>query len=85
MRVQGLGYRVQGSWYMVHDLGFRVQGSVFRVQDLRGLRPAPARTGRARFGMKLEPMLGSTALYREDVCWNTSSELSRLRFEGLGC
>ena len=31
--------------------------------------------GRARLGMTLEPLIGSTALYREDVSWNTSSEL----------
>ena len=36
----------------------------------------PARPGRARLGMMLEPLLGSTALYRADVSWNTSSELS---------
>jgi len=33
-----------------------------RVWDLR-----PARPGRARLGMTLEPLLGSTALYRADV------------------
>ena len=31
---------------------------------------------RARLGMTLEPLLGSTALYRADVSGNTSSELS---------
>ena len=31
--------------------------------------------GRARLGMTLKPLLDSTALYREDVSWNTSSEL----------
>ena len=36
----------------------------------------PARPRRARLGMTLEPLLGSTALYRADVSWNTSSELS---------
>jgi len=28
--------------------------------------------------MTLEPLLGSTALYRADVSWNTFSELSAL-------
>ena len=36
--------------------------------------PRPARPGRARLGMTLEPLLGSTALHRADVSWNTSSE-----------
>ena len=47
---------------------------------LRGLRPT--RPGRARLGMTLEPLLGSTALYRADVSWNTSSLLSLLRQGG---
>ena len=42
---------------------------------IRGLRQA--RQGRARLRMTLEPLLGSAALYRADVSWNTSSELSR--------
>jgi hypothetical protein len=36
----------------------------------------PARPGRARLGMTLEPLLCSTALDRADVSWNTSSEVS---------
>ena len=40
---------------------------------IRGCRPA--RPGRARLGMTLEPLLGSTALYRADTSWDTSSRL----------
>ena len=36
---------------------------------------------RARLGMTLEPLLGSTAPNRADVSWNTSSELSVLTAE----
>ena len=32
MRVQGSGFRVQGSWFVVQGSGFRVQGSEFKVQ-----------------------------------------------------
>ena len=34
--------------------------------------------------MKLEPLLGSTALYRADVSWNASSELSGYAIHLLG-
>ena len=44
------------------------------VDPVCGLRPA--RPGRTRLGMTLEPLLGSAALDRADDPWNTSSDVS---------
>ena len=54
-------------------IGFEIKLSV-APSSLGSSGPLRA-PGRARLGMTLEPLLGSTALYRA-VSWNAASELS---------
>ena len=56
---------------------------LFRIgPGLKYNKVEPSVTEATRLGMRFEPLLGSTALHRVDVSWNTSSELSLGKLPG---